>query len=113
MKKRVEWSGLHALAATALVLLVAGCGNDERVTTNTVLANNNCKGILEPIKRVSLAEVAGYRGSQLLQPNGATVTPKDQDRGQEHAAIEPNEKTENLPLFIALSRGVQPSRGFE
>ena len=88
-------------------LLFAGCSAEERVTTNTVLAHSNCKGISSPIKKVTLAEVATYRGTQLLTQNDPT--PNEQST----QAITPEGESSDVPLFIALSRGVQPSRGFE
>ena len=88
------------LPLTAMILLICGCGGSDRVTTNTVLANSNCKGALEPIKLVSLAEVAGYRGTHLLQD----TLPGTADQAEPDA---------ELPLFVALSKGVQPTRGFE
>lgn len=91
----------------ALCLLIGGCGGGDRVTTNSVLANSNCKGTLEPIKLVSLADVAGYRGTQLLQTVDSTT---EQTATNPEATAQPDS---DRPLFVALSRGVQPTRGFE
>ena len=90
-----------------LFLLFAGCSAEERVTTNTVLAHSNCKGISSPIKKVTLSEVAAYRGTQLLTQNDSTA------EQQSTQASDPKSEASELPLLIALSRGVQPSRGFE
>ena len=83
------------------LLLIGGCDNAERVTTNTVLANSNCKGVLEPIQLVELSDVAAFRGSQLVEI----------DQGSQNSKNKPTDQS--LPLFVALSKGVQPSRGFE
>jgi hypothetical protein len=83
------------------LLLIGGCDRTERVTTNTVLANSNCKGAMAPIQLVELADVAAFRGSQLLQSN------QDSPVSTSDLADQP------LPLFVALSKGIQPSRGFE
>lgn len=91
-----SWTGTIIL--TALVLMLAACSRGERVTTNTLLAINNCKGTTAGVSLVSLAEVAGFRGTALISPP------------QEHS---PAAAAADLPLFVALSRGRQPSRGFE
>jgi|GEM_PF-6212436 len=90
--------------ATSNAVLPFKC---ERVTTNSVLANSNCKGAIEPIKLVSLAEVASLRGTELLQSvESAQQQVTTSATGTEDA-------DPDLPLFVALSRGIQPTRGFE
>lgn len=86
-------------------MFVTGCGSDKRVNTVSVLANPNCKGVSEGLTEVTLADVARFRGSQLVVPE---TTATDQTPvASSNAASEP------MPLLIALSRGPQPSRGFE
>jgi len=99
------------------LFLLLGCDGGERVTTNTLFANSNCKGALEPIALVSLAEVASYRGTNLLQGSEPT------GQATQHASIntrvttktdgEATDQDSDRPLFVALSKGIQPSRGFE
>ena len=90
-KKKVLFSAV----AFCTAFLLSGCDSDELVPTNALLSNGNCKGVTEPIKQVTLAEAASYRGSVLLEAPEATP------------------ESGKLPLFIALFRGVQPTRGFE
>lgn len=84
------------LVLATAVLVLTGCSGEERVTTNTVLARTNCKGVSAGLQLVSLADVAAYRGTELLT-NTTTASETEGD----------------LPLFVALSRGEQLTRGFE
>ena len=77
-------------------LLLAGCDTTETIETVTVLAHKNCKASSEGLQRVTLADVARFRGSELLGPDTAALQPDA-----------------SLPQFIAISRGAQPTRGFE
>ena len=90
---------LHiALALGIAAGTITGCSSEQRVGTATVLANTNCKGVSNGLAEVSLAEVAGFRGSQLIfSESSPSASPG----------------SEPLPIFISISRGAQPSRGFE
>lgn len=81
----------------ALVLVsLSGCESEERVNTVSVLANTNCKGAPQGITEVGFADIARFRGSELVIPEGSAENVDD-----------------DLPVLVALSRGPQPSRGFE
>jgi len=108
-QSRLDSTPLLALGLPmlVLVLMLGGCSKSERVSTNTVLANSNCKGVTDSIKLVTLAEVARYRGTQLLQESDS-----EQHNPSQDLAAQSGEGGDQ-PLFVALSRGVQPTRGFE
>ncbi len=98
-------TALQSILLIGLTAL-AGCSSDERVSTAAVLANTNCKGANTGLSEVSLTDVARFRGTQLLAPDSSTPASSAPDSSTipEH---------DDLPLFISMSRGVQPSRGFE
>lgn len=81
-----------ALALALALVALAGC-SEERVNTVSVMADSNCKGVPQGLTEVELADIARFRGSELVN---STVT-----------------TSAELPLLVALSRGPQPSRGFE
>jgi len=88
--------GLQHAFCLALTLALGGCHSEDRVNTVSVLADSNCKGVPQGLSEVELADIARFRGSELV--NSTTTT---------------GASAQDLPLLVALSRGPQPSRGFE
>jgi len=90
-------------ACPAAVFLAAaaasGCAGGPGMEATTVLSYDQCRGINAGLTRVSYEDVAGIRGSTLLNmsPSGAAADPED--------AGSPT-------LLVAISRGRQPTPGY-
>lgn len=81
--------------ALALAVLLGGCAGEQSLNATTVLSYDQCQGIDSGLTRVDYAEVAGIRGSTLL----------DMSRP------EPDADNDDL-LLVAISRGRQPTPGY-
>lgn len=82
-------------AALLAALLLGGCAGEQGLSATTVLSYDQCQGIDAGVTRVDYAQVAGIRGSTLL----------DMSRP------EPAAGNDGL-LLIAISRGRQPTPGY-
>lgn len=82
-------------AALLTALLLGGCAGEQSLNATTVLSYDQCQGIDAGLTRVDYAQVAGIRGSTLL----------DMSRP------EPEAGNDDL-LLIAVSRGRQPTPGY-
>jgi len=82
-------------AALLAALLLGGCAGDRSLNATTVLSYDQCQGIDAGLTQVDYAQVAGIRGSTLL----------DMSRP------EPEAGDDDL-LLIAISRGRQPTPGY-
>jgi len=93
--KRLTSPGLLLLAATA-----GGCAGGPGMDATTVLTYDQCQGIDTGLTRVSYQDVAGIRGSTLLNMTREESTPAaDADAG-------------SAALLVAISRGRQPTPGY-
>jgi len=96
----------HPLFLLALATYLAGCADPVVIDTSAVLTHGNCKQVQAGLHVVTLAEVAQIRGTQLISSSGVGL-----NDGMTHSS-DP-QGVADLPLFVAISRGVQPSRGFD
>jgi len=96
--KRLTRPGALLLAATA----AGGCAGGPGMEATTVLAYDQCQGIDTGLTRVSYEDVAGIRGSTLLNMT--------RSEAQESAAA-PDEAG-SAALLVAISRGRQPTPGY-
>ena len=110
---------MNARTPIALLLstALAACSGGTPVPTASVMSHTRCKNLSAGVHLVSLAEVAAIRGSTLIESSGlglpadATVLSAppamaDSAAGEADAEALP-------PWFVAVSRGLQPSRGYE
>lgn len=78
-----------------LALLLGGCAGEQGLSATTVLSYDQCQGIDAGLTRVDYAQVAGIRGSTLLD-----MTRPEPDAGNDDL------------LLVAISRGRQPTPGY-
>lgn len=81
----------------ALTLAFGGCAGNAGLEAVSVLSYDQCQGIGDGLTRVSYADVAGIRGSTLL------------DLSAPDAA---GPQGEDDVLLVAISRGQQPTPGY-
>lgn len=85
-------------ALTLLLTAAAGCAGGNQLDARTLLAYDQCQGVNAGLTRVDYPDVAGMRGSTLL----------DLSRSDEPAA-----GTGDSPaLLVAISRGRQSTPGY-
>jgi len=93
----------HPSRRAALLLVAAaagGCAGGPGMDATTVLSYDQCQGIDTGLTRVSYPDVAGIRGSTLL----------NMTRSDEPAA--PAGEAGSPALLVAISRGQQPTPGY-
>lgn len=91
---------IRSLAAGAMLLgSLAGCAGGTRLDASTLLAYDQCQGVDTGLTRVDYPDVAGMRGSTLLDLSRSDE-PADDAGGDSPA------------LLIAISRGRQPTPGY-
>jgi hypothetical protein len=95
----------HLTVLLALAMYLTGCADPVVIDTSAVLTHGNCKQLQAGLHIVTLADVAQIRGTQLISSSGVGL-----NDGMAHSS-DPQAVAE-LPLFVAISRGVQASRGF-